>query len=179
LSISIEVFGKLWGLISCQSYEKLRLHPLLQRASWFIGEAVSSNIERLSYTMPFQVKEQNGSAGESNSEDIVCPSGDLPGLFGSDYATASILGKVKVLGKPADSQEVLALLEYLLGKEIETVLRSTDLASDFEDLDYSPAFQHLASLLYIPLSANGHDFIIFFRRLLRVNQDNGAIDSGS
>jgi signal transduction histidine kinase len=180
LSISIEVFGKLWGLISCQSYdEKLRLHPLLQRASWFIGEAVSSNIERLSYTLPFQVKNQNSPAGESTSEEIVCPSGDLLGLFGSDYAAASILGKVKVLGKPADSQEVLALLEYLRAKEIETVLWSTDLASDFEDLEYSPGFQHLASLLYIPLSANGHDFIVFFRSQPRVNQDNDALDLGS
>jgi signal transduction histidine kinase len=180
MSISIEVFGKLWGLISCQSYdEKLRLHPLLQRASWFIGEAVSSNIERLSYTLPFQVKDQNSPAGESILEDIARPSGDLLGLFGSDYAAASILGKVKILGKPADSQEVLALLEYLRSKEIETVLWSTDLASDFEDLDYSPGFQHLASLLYIPLSANGHDFIVFFRSQPRVNQDNGALDIGS
>ncbi|KAJ5905823.1 uncharacterized protein N7473_002739 [Penicillium subrubescens] len=180
LSISIEVFGKLWGLISCQSYdEKLRLHPLLQRASWLIGEAVSSNIERLSYTLPFQVKDQNSPAGESTSEEIVCPSGDLLGLFGSDYAAASILGKVKVLGKPADSQELLALLEYLRAKEIETVLWSTDLASDFEDLDYSPGFQHLASLLYIPLSANGHDFIVFFRSQPKVNQDNDALGLGS
>lgn len=180
MSISIEVFGKLWGLISCQSYdEKMRLHPLLQRVSWFIGEAVSSNIERISYTLPFQLKDQNSPTGESNSEEIVCPSGDLLGLFGSDYAAASILGKVKILGKPADSQEVLALLEYLRAKEIETVLWSTDLASDFEDLDYSPGFQHLASLLYIPLSANGHDFIVFFKSQPRVNQNNGALDIGS
>lgn len=180
MSISINVFGKLWGLISCQSYdEKLRLHPLLQRASWFIGEAVSSNIERLSYTLPFQLKDQSTTEGNSASEEISCPSGDLLGLFGSDYAAASIMGKVKVLGKPSDSQEVLALLEYLRAKEIETVLWSTDLPSDFEDLDYPPGFHHLSSLLYIPLSTDGHDFIIFFRSQPRINQDNGAIDIGS
>ncbi|KAF3389220.1 Signal transduction histidine-protein kinase BarA [Penicillium rolfsii] len=177
ISISIEVFGKLWGLISCQSFdEKLRLHPLLHRASWFIGEAVSSNIERLSYTLPFQVRDQNSATGESTLNEVVCPPGDLLGLFGSDYAAASILGKVKVLGKPTDSQEVLALLEYLRAKEIETVLWSTDLATDFEDLDYRPGFQHLVSLLYIPLSANGHDFIIFFRSQSGVNQESGTVD---
>lgn len=178
LSISINVFGKLWGLISCQSYdERLRLHPLLQRTSWLIGEAVSSNIERLSYTLPFQMKDQSAPAADPN--EVVCPSGDLLGLFGSDYAAASILGMVKVLGKPTDSQEVLALLEYLRGKESETVLWSTDLVTDFEDLDYSPGFRHLAGLLYIPLSANGHDFIIFFRSRPRGNDDSAAFDTGS
>lgn len=177
MSISINVFGKLWGLISCQSYdERLRLHPLLQRVSWFIGEAVSSNIERLSYTLPFQLKDQ---AAEAASEEIACPSGDLLGLFGSDYAAASILEKVKFLGKPADSQEVLALLEYLRAKEIETVLWSTDISADFQDLDYSPGFRHLASLLYIPLSANGHDFIIFFRTYPKTKEDTSALDLAS
>jgi light-regulated signal transduction histidine kinase (bacteriophytochrome) len=179
MSISINVFGKLWGLISCQLYdEKLRLHPLHQRASWLIGEAVSSNIERLSYTLPFQLKDQNATESDSARREISCPFGDLLGLFGSDYAAASIMGKVKVLGKPNDSQEVLALLEYLRAKEIETVLWSTDLVSDFEDLDYPPGFHHLASLLYIPLSADGHDLIIFFRSKPRVSQDNGAPDVG-
>ncbi|KAJ5380584.1 uncharacterized protein N7496_003012 [Penicillium cataractarum] len=165
MSISINVFGKLWGLISSSK--------LVHR------EAVSSNIERLSYTLPFQLKDQSATEGTSTSEEISCPSGDLLGLFGSDYAAASIMGKVKVLGKPADSQEVLALLEYIRAKEIETVLWSTDLASDFEDLDYPPGFHHLASLLYIPLTTNGHDFIVFFRGQPRINQDNGALDIGS
>ncbi|KAJ5168567.1 uncharacterized protein N7482_004161 [Penicillium canariense] len=179
MSISIHVFNKLWGIISCQSYdEQFRLHPLLQRVSWFISEAVSSNIERLSYTLPFQPQGQTVPWDELNPmQETTSPSGDLLGLFGADYAAATILGQVKVLGKPVDSQELLALLEYLRAKEIETALWSTDIASDFEDLEYSPGFHHLASLLYVPLSPDGHEFIIFFRSQPKASQD--ASDSES
>ncbi|KAJ5594930.1 uncharacterized protein N7459_001138 [Penicillium hispanicum] len=165
LSIGIYVFGKLWGLVSCQSYDKtLRLHPLVQRVSWFMSEAISSNIERLSYTLPFQLQAQDTSAEETPiRRGSKTPSGDLLALFGAEYAAAFILGETKILGKPTDSQEVLVLLEYLRAKALDTVLWSTDILADFEDLDYSPGFRHLSGLLYIPLSADGHDFIIFFR----------------
>ncbi|CAL5868536.1 uncharacterized protein PFLUO_LOCUS2762 [Penicillium psychrofluorescens] len=164
LSININVFGKLWGLISCQSYDaSLRLHPLVQKTCWFIAEAVSSNIERLSYTLPFQKRDQEVVSPDGDSSHISTPSGDLLGLFGADYAAASIMAETKILGKPADSQEVLALVEYLRAKQLGTVLWSTDITADFQDLSYYPGFHQLAGLLYIPLSAEGTDFIIFFR----------------
>ena len=165
LSIQINVFGKLWGLLSCQSYASHQgLHPLNQKLCWFIAQAVSSNIERLSYSLPFQLKEPNGSSNDTNRvAAIKTPPGDLLSLFEADYAAASILGGTKILGKPTDSQEVLALLEYMKAKENDTVFWSTDIASDFQDLNYSRGFHHLAGLLHIPLSGDGHDFIIFFR----------------
>lgn len=161
VSIGIYVFGKLWGLVSCQSSERdLRLHPVVQRVCWFMSEAVSSNIERLSYSLPFQLQEKSSQIGE---QDNKTPSSDLLGLFGADYAAASILEETKILGKPIDSQEVLALLEYLRAKRLDNVLWSTDLLADFEDLEYSPGFRHISGLLYAPLSADGSDFITFFR----------------
>ncbi|KGO40989.1 CheY-like superfamily [Penicillium expansum] len=165
LSIQINVFGKLWGLISCQSYDSSqRLHPLIQKACWFVAEAVSSNIERLSYTLPFQFRESDISLDKvSTPQAIKTPPGDLLSLFGADYAAASIMGESKILGKPIDSQEVLALFEYMKAKENDTVFWSGDIATDFQDLNYSPGFHHLSGLLYVPLSVDGHDFIIFFR----------------
>ena len=160
-SIGVYVFGKLWGLISCQSHhENQRIHPLVQRVCWFMSEAVSSNIERLSYSLPFQAQDQ---ISRVEYPDAKTSGGDLLGLFGADYAAASILEETKILGKPTDSQEVLALLEYLRAKNLDTVLWSTDLTSDFEDLDYAPGFRHIFGLLYIPLSVDGNDFVIFFR----------------
>ncbi|KAJ5173341.1 hypothetical protein N7492_005934 [Penicillium capsulatum] len=161
VSIGIHVFGKLWGLVSCQSHQQhQRLHPVAQRVCWFMSEAVSSNIERLSYSLPFQLQEQCSELGE---QDTKAPSCTLLGLFRADYAAASILEETKIIGKPTDSQEVLALLEYLRAKSLNNILWSTDLAVDFEDLEYLPGFRHISGLLYTPLSADGSDFIIFFR----------------
>ncbi|KAJ5915778.1 hypothetical protein N7454_010919 [Penicillium verhagenii] len=164
-SIGIYVFGKAWGLISCQSYSKsARLHPLIQKTCWLLSETFSSNIERLSYTLPFQVNHSFDCSGEIDTKQhIQSPCGDLLDIFGANYAAASILGETKIFGKPPDSQEALALLEYLRAKELGTVLWSTDILSDFEDLDYAPGFRYLSSLIYIPLSADGQDFITLFR----------------
>jgi light-regulated signal transduction histidine kinase (bacteriophytochrome) len=177
LSIQISVFGKLWGLISCQSYDSSQsLHPLIRKVSWFIAEAVSSNIERLSYTLPFQFQKPDISLDKtSTSQAIKTPPGDLLSLFGADYAAASIMGESKILGKPADSQEVLALFEYMKAKENDTVCWSVDIAADFQDLNYSRGFHHLSGLLYVPLSVDGRDFIIFFRADLESH--NFASDS--
>lgn len=165
LSIGLYVFGKLWGLIVCHAdREDVHVHPLTQRICWFISEIVSSNIERLSYTLPFQFKEQpaeNG-VGVHQGQEIQTPSGDLLSIFGADYAVASILNESKVMGKPSEYQEILALLEYFRVKELGTIIWSTDIVADFEDLDYAPGFGSLSSLLYIPLLHDGHDFIVFF-----------------
>ncbi|KAJ5383598.1 hypothetical protein N7517_001509 [Penicillium concentricum] len=165
LSIQINVFGKLWNLISCQSYDNSsRLHPLIQKVCWFVAEAVSSNIERLSYTLPFQFREPDISLNKSSTpQAIKTPPGDLLSLFGADYAAVSIMGEAKILGKPVDSQEVLALFEYMKAKENDSVFWSVDMAADFQDLNYSRGFHHLSGLLYVPLSVDGRDFIIFFR----------------
>lgn len=171
LSIGIYVFGKLWGLISCQSYDKsIRLHPLVQRTCWVLSETISSNIERLSYTLPFLAREDLCNDDGGPKQELHRASGDLISLFGADYATASIMGETRLLGKPPDSQEALALLEYFHAKDLNTVLWSTDVTSDFEDLDYSPGFRHVSGLIYIPLSADGQDFIVFFRRDTGVEQ---------
>ncbi|KAJ5773069.1 hypothetical protein N7457_007965 [Penicillium paradoxum] len=171
LSIQINVFGKLWGLVSCQSYDGSQyIHPLIQKVCWFMAEAVSSNIERLSYTLPFQFREPTVSMNKSNiPQAIKTPSSNLLSLFGADYAAASIMGEAKILGKPSDSQEVLALFEYMKAKENDTVFWSADIAADFQDLNYSRGFHHLSGLLYIPLSIDGRDFIIFFRAVSEKN----------
>jgi signal transduction histidine kinase len=128
-----------------------------------MDQTISSNIERLSYTFPFQLSDKST---DPTKPDQIGKSGLSSGLlihFGADYAAVSILGETKILGKPPDSQEVLALLEYLRAKGLRTIICSTDIMSDFDDLEYAPGFYHLAGLFYIPLSPEGHDFIIFFR----------------
>jgi signal transduction histidine kinase len=177
MSIGIYAFGKMWGLVCCQSYdERFRLHPLLQRASWLMSQTISSNIERLSYTLPFQPSDKST---DPMSQDPVGQSeisGDLLIHFGADYAAASILGETKILGNPPDSQEALAVLEYLRAKGLRIIIWSRDILSDFDDLEYSPGFHHLAGLFYIPLSPEGHDFIIFYRSENRSISDKWTLE---
>jgi light-regulated signal transduction histidine kinase (bacteriophytochrome) len=171
LSIGINVSGKLWGLVSCQSYETDKtLHPIVQKVCWFMAEAVSNNIQRLSSTLPRALKEPPISSNNKNKPQAAnAPSDDLLSLFGADYAAASIMGESKILGRPVDSQEVLAVLEYMKAKEIDKVLSSTNITSDFQDLNYYRGFHCISGLLYVPLSVDGQDFIMFFRADLGCN----------
>ncbi|KAI2794629.1 hypothetical protein POX_a01228 [Penicillium oxalicum] len=183
LSVNLRVFGKCWGLISCQSFDgNQRLHPLLQRVSWLLSDAVSSNIERLSYTSVFQAHgepSKEASTGGRIEKRVIAPTGDLLGTFGADHAAAYLLGKVQVLGKPSDSQKLMALGEYFREKKFDTILWSTNLTRDFSELNYSPGFHDLASLLYIPLSESGSDFIILVRVRYQFDRDTSWKDSES
>ncbi|OJJ30278.1 hypothetical protein ASPWEDRAFT_121265 [Aspergillus wentii DTO 134E9] len=164
ISISVSVFGKLWGLIFCQSYDKdMRLSPPLQKLCWLTSDVLSSNIERLSHTLPFRLQKQIDPTQTNSMGGDESPHGDILGFFGADYAASSILGETKILGKPLDSQEVLVLVEYLKMREFDTTLWSTDIKKDFQDLSYPPGFKFISSLIYIPLSDKNHDFIVFFK----------------
>lgn len=162
VSIRINVFGKLWGLVSCKSYARgARLLPPLQKLCWLISDTLSSNIERLSYTLPFQLVQQNSPREVDKRETV--PGVDILSLFGADYAASSIMGETKILGRPFDSGEVLAIVEYMRARKLDTIAWSTDVNKDFQDLHYPPGFRYVSSLLFIPLSADARNFIVFFR----------------
>ena len=178
MSIGIHVFGELWGIVCCQSYdENFRFHPLLQRASWLVSDTIKSTLERLSYTLPYQPKDPSDLTADRESNGQGDSSSDILTVFGADFAAASVLDETRILGKPPDSQEVLALLEYIRAKDLDSVLWSKDILNDFEDLEYSPGFHHLSGLLYIPLSNEGHDFIILFRSDNATSSDQSTSQS--
>lgn len=164
MSIGIYVFGNLWGLISCRPFEQdMRLLPPIHKLCWLISNTISSNIERLSYTLPFNIQEHSSTAEVKVYKCDTAPAGDIVSLFGADYGASLIFDETKILGKPSDSQEVLAVVEYLKSRKLNRILWSTEIAKDFQDLNYPPGFKHISGLLYIPLSADSRDFILFFR----------------
>lgn len=168
MSISINAFNELWGLIICHSYGSsgMRVSFPIRKMCRLIGDTTSRNIERLSYASRLQARKLiNTVPTETNpSGYIIASSDDLLKLFEADYGALSIRDETKILGKLDHSQEVLALLEYLRMRQINAVLSSHDVSNDFPDLNYPPGFKHIAGLLYVPLSAGGRDFIVFFRR---------------
>lgn len=168
MSISINAFNELWGLIACHSYgdHGMRVSFPVRKLCRLIGETASRNIERLSYASRLQARKLiNTSPSDKNpSGYIVASSDDLLGLFDADCGLLSIKDETKVLGVMEHSQEALALLEYLRMRKLTSVLASQDVTLDFPDLRYAPGFHYIAGFLYVPLSVGGNDFIVFFRQ---------------
>lgn len=168
MSISINAFNELWGLISCHSYgsKGMRVSFPIRKMCRLIGDTASRNIERLSYASRLQARKLiNTVPTEANpSGYIVASSDDLLKLFDADFGLLSIKGETKILGRLEDTQEALAMLEYLRLRNITSIITSQDIREDFPDLRYPPGFNIIAGLLLVPLSVGGSDFIVFFRK---------------
>ncbi|KAL4786875.1 hypothetical protein BJX76DRAFT_63309 [Aspergillus varians] len=168
MSISVNSSNDLWGLISCHSYgpRGMRVSFPVRKMCRLIGDTVSRNIERLSYTSRLQARKLiNTVPTDANpSGYIVASSDDLLRLVDADYGALCIRGEIKILAKSHQSQEMLALLEYLRVRKYNSVLTSNHIVRDFQDLHYPLGFKDISGLLYVPLSTDGQDFIVFFRR---------------
>ena len=167
MSISINAFNELWGLIACHSYgsKGMRVSFPIRKMCRLVGDSASRNIERLSYASRLQARKLiNTVPTESNpSGYIIASSDDLLKLFDADYGLLSIRDETKILGRLEQTQEALAMLEYLRLRKIKSVTNSTDVRIDFPDLRYPPGFTIISGLLLVPLSVSGSDFIVFFR----------------
>lgn len=168
MSISINAFGELWGLVACHSYgvKGMRVSFPIRKMCRLVGDSASRNIERLSYASRLQARKLINTVPTASNPSgyIVASSDDLLKLFNADYGLLSIRDETKILGQLEYPQEALAMLEYLRMRKIESVMTSTDVTLDFPDLRYPPGFQVIAGMLVVPLSAAGADFIAFFRK---------------
>ena len=140
MSISITAFGNLYGLIACHHYGDYghRVSFPVRQLCKLLGDSVSKNIERLSYAKRLHSRKLINTA-PTNSEPsgyIVAKAEDLLQLFDADIGILSIGDEAKVsrathsvqsrhllndrrrqiLGTMDNSQELLAVLEYLRAK---------------------------------------------------------------
>lgn len=168
MSISINAFEELWGLIACHSYGSngMRVSFPIRKMCRLVGDSASRNIERLSYASRLQARKLiNTVPTQANpSGYIIASSEDLLKLFDADFGLLSIRDETKIMGELEQTQEALAMVEYLRMRRITNVMTSQDLSADFPDLRYNPGFNEIAGLLLVPLSAGGQDFIVFFRK---------------
>ncbi|GIZ39223.1 hypothetical protein CKM354_000261400 [Cercospora kikuchii] len=168
MSISINAFEELWGLIACHSYgsKGMRVSFPIRKMCRLVGDSASRNIERLSYASRLQARKLiNTVPTQSNpSGYIIASSEDLLKLFDADFGMLSIRGETKILGHVEHTQDALAMLEYLRMRCVTNVMTSQDIREDFPDLRYAPGFKEIAGLLLVPLSVGGQDFIVFFRK---------------
>jgi len=168
MSISINAFNELWGLISCHAYggKGTRVSFPIRKMCRLVGDSASRNIERLSYASRLQARKLINTAPSTKNPSgyIIASSDDLIKLFGADFGLLSIHDETKILGKLEGTQEALALLEYLRLRKLTSVYSTQDIKQDLPDLRYPPGFQIIAGLLLVPLSVGGNDFIVFFRK---------------
>ena len=168
MSVSINAFDELWGLIACHSYgsKGMRVSFPIRKMCRLIGDSASRNIERLSYASRLQARKLINTipTAKNPSGYIIASSEDLLALFDADCGLVSIRDETKILGNLGPTQEALALLEYFRLRRPTSVVTSQDLRADFLDLRYEPGFKNIAGCLLVPLSATGVDFIVFFRR---------------
>ena len=168
MSISINAFGELWGLISCHSYgsKGTRVAFPIRKLCRLVGDSASRNIERLSYASRLQARKLINTipTDKNPSGYIIATSDDLLKLFDADYGLLSIRDETKILGLLDATQEALALLEFFRLSKPTSVMTVQDVSSELPDLRYPPGFRAIAGALIVPLSAGGHDFIVFFRK---------------
>ncbi|KAK0654217.1 Bacteriophytochrome [Lasiodiplodia hormozganensis] len=168
MSISINAFDELWGLIACHSYgpKGMRVSFPIRKMCRLVGDSASRNIERLSYASRLQARKLINTVPTQHNPSgyIIASSDDLLKLFDADFGLLSIRDETKILGRMDQTQEALAMLEYLRMRKLSSVTTSQDVSADFPDLRYPPGFQTIAGMLVVPLSTSGTDFIVFFRR---------------
>lgn len=169
MSISINAFDELWGLIACHSYgEKgMRVSFPIRKMCRLVGDTASRNIERLSYASRLQARKLINTTSTSTNPSgyIIASSDDLLKLFNADLGALSIRDETKILGNPRGHlQEVLAMVEFFRMRVSTSVFSSPDIQTDFPDLRYDPGMKYVAGVLFVPLSSAGNDFILFFRQ---------------
>ncbi|KAI3484944.1 hypothetical protein L1887_51834 [Cichorium endivia] len=168
MSVSITAFGELWGLISLHNYgaHGKRVSFPIRQLLRLIGESVSSNIERLSYTRRLSARKLINTlpTDQNPSGYIISNAEDLLTLFDADYGVIAVGNEAKILGPLNASQEVLAVTEYLRLKKFQHLVTSQDVRRDFPDMVLSTGLHVIAGLLVVPLSGSGVDFIAFLRK---------------
>lgn len=167
MSISINAYDNLWGLISCHWYgdEGMRVPFPIRKLCRLVGDTVARNIERISRTSNLQARAMMNSVPKEAdpSKYIVGTSEDLLHLFHADHGVLSIGNETKLFGGERNTQEVLALVEYIRQREVTSIVSSHDIQKDFPDFNYQPGQNRISGLLYLPINSNGRDFIMFLR----------------
>lgn len=165
--IPLMISGKLWGVAVASSYAPNRAPiTFLDRGLCrLIADSVSTKMENivaseiLDARGPFPSnqgpKDQTGLAFSAPR--------DLLSTLKADFAISYINGTKVLMGSAREPQEGLALVEYLHFRRPDENLMSVDIAADFPDLQYSPGFHSVKGFLFIPLSPDGEDFVVYFQ----------------
>lgn len=168
MSISIVINDNLWGLIACHGYGDIGIRVTLpiRELCRNIGECAAINIERL--IMWERIKKRKAPRAAPPPQNpagfIAASSADLLQVFGADFGLLSIQDEARTIGKLEPYREALAILGHLQHHRFTSIFSTQNVNTDFPNINYPPGIHTISGCLIIPLSHNGGDFLVFFRK---------------
>jgi light-regulated signal transduction histidine kinase (bacteriophytochrome) len=168
MSISLDYRDDLWGLVVCHSYgpKGLRVPFPLRELCYWVGMCASNCLDKLLNAEKLRARNSLISMQIDVSPQlcISASSDDLLRLFQADFGFLVVKGEARTIGKLSSYPEAVTLLRYVYFRNFTTTYATKAVSKDFTDLVFEPGFIHIAGLLYIPLSHDAGDFIVFFRK---------------
>ncbi|CAD0110797.1 unnamed protein product [Aureobasidium uvarum] len=175
--IPLRVSGKLWGVVVSKSAPSHAAITFLTRGLCrIIADSASTKLENINASQILDAQGPFSRNSNLNKESAVAFAGprDLVRRLRADFAMSFIDGIKSLVGPAREPQEALALIEYLRLRKHTNILNSNDFVEDFPGLHYRPGFQSVKGLLFVPLSLDGEDFIVYFREA----PSSGSLDQG-
>jgi light-regulated signal transduction histidine kinase (bacteriophytochrome) len=168
MSISLDYRDDLWGLVVCHSYgpKGLRVPFPLRELCYWVGMCASNCLDKLLNAEKLRARNSLISMQIDVSPQlcISASSDDLLRLFQADFGFLVVKGEARTIGKLSSYPEAVTLLRYVYFRNFTATYATKAVSKDFTDLVFEPGFSHIAGLLYIPLSHDAGDFIVFFRK---------------
>ncbi|KAI9734616.1 MAG: Light-sensor Protein kinase [Cirrosporium novae-zelandiae] len=168
LSISLDSKNELWGLICCHSYGTIgtKVSFPIREICYWVGLCASTCLQKLLHAKSLQSRKVIDTIRTEISPNscIAASSDDILALFSADFGLLVVKGEARAIGKLASYREAVTLLRYVYFRKFTNIISSNNISTDFTDIKYSPGFQMIAGLLFVPLSGEGSDFILFFRK---------------
>jgi light-regulated signal transduction histidine kinase (bacteriophytochrome) len=166
MSISLELEGRLWGLICCHSYGRATSLPFpIREICHWIALSASNSLEKLNYSSKLESR-QVLEALQANKDPQTCvtaSSDDILRLFNAASGFMVIQGEARSVGRHRIYQEALTLLRYVCMRQFKLVVACQSIAVDHPGLHSARNFKSIAGFLFIPLSAASQDFLLVLR----------------
>ena len=165
---SIMAFGQLWGLVTCHSYGDagMRVSFPMRHMLRLLSDSIGGNIERLSFVQRLRARKLISTAPTDRHPQgyIISNAEDMLSLLDADFGVLVVGDGAKIMGENIHGQETLILADYLRLKQCPHMLASKCLSEDYPDLKLPLGPDIVAGMLYVPLSREGTDFIVFLRQ---------------
>jgi light-regulated signal transduction histidine kinase (bacteriophytochrome) len=181
--IPLRVSGKLWGVVVSKSAPSHAAITFLGRGLCrIIANAASTKLENLDASQILGARGPFSRDSRSDKDSAVgfaTPQDLVKGLR-SDFAISSIASAKSLIGSARQPEEGFTLVEYLRSHHRHTdIFTSDDFAADFPTLNYRPGFHSVKSLMFVPLSQDRKDFVVYFREAHPSGSFNPAINAWS